>query len=144
MREAFAGLAKWYVGYHETSILTTKETRLNRIPSLVLSALILSTAAVPAMAADSMSGTMAMPKCATGDSVVMVDPKTKTYSMRENKSMGKPAVTGETSDTSMAKTDTETNDTKSDMMKEHMGMKMMCKSAADKMGATLKKSTKGP
>jgi hypothetical protein len=80
----------------------------------------------PSHAQNSMSTSapmMAMPKCASGDSVVGVNMTTKMYM---------------TSDQMKAKMAGMTADQKQAMMKKN-NVKMMCKSQADAMGAKMMK-----
>ena len=88
-----------------------------RLGTAALAAAIL-TLPVAASAGDSMSGPMAMPKCAAGDSVVGVNMTSKMYMTSEqmkSKSAGMSSAQ------------------KQEMMEKNH-VKMMCKSKADAMG----------
>jgi hypothetical protein len=83
------------------------------------SALVLATQ--PVFAADSMHGSMMKPTCAAGDSVVGVNTSTKMYMTHDQM---KAKMAGMSHDQVHAM-----------MMKHHV--KMMCRSQADAMGATM-------
>jgi len=81
---------------------------------VLLSAILLASVA-PVSAMDNMKGKAMKPKCAAGDPVVMVDPKTKMYHMMSDK---------------MSHTM---------MMKTGHKVMLVCKSKAAAMGATMMK-----
>ena len=87
--------------------------------ALLFAAGILCIAITPAMAQSAMSSSMAMPKCASGDSVVGVNMTTKMY-MTQTQMQAKSA----------GMTPTQ----KQAMMKKN-NVKLMCKSQATSMGA---------
>ncbi len=104
---------------------------MNRIlTTLSLTTALVMGAASSALAQSAMHGSMMhgsmmhMPQCASGDPVVMVDSKDKTYSMADKSHL--MMHNSGTMDKSM-------------MMKSHMSM--MCKSKADAMGAHMMKGS---
>ncbi|HEY1883003.1 MAG TPA: hypothetical protein VGG51_08180 [Candidatus Cybelea sp.] len=86
---------------------------------LVLTVGILFASMLPGVAQSSMSSMPAMPKCASGDSVVGVNMNTKMY-MTKSQMMAKSAGMSQSQKQAM-------------MAKNHV--KMMCKSQATAMGA---------
>ncbi len=107
------------------------------LPTLSLTAALIMGAASSAFAQTAMSGSsmhhsMMMPHCSSGNPVVMVNTKDKTYSMADKSHMAMMHKSGMMMHKS-GMTDKEM------MMKNHMSM--MCKSKADAMGAHMMKSS---
>jgi hypothetical protein len=97
---------------------------MNKPFAAVLAAMSLAFAALPASATDSMSKSMMMPTCASGDPVVGVNTNTKMYLTHDQMKMKSAGMTA------MQK----------QAMMEKNHVKLMCKSKAEAMGAKPMKS----
>ncbi|GAC1571931.1 MAG: hypothetical protein NVS3B7_02340 [Candidatus Elarobacter sp.] len=87
---------------------------MNKTLGVLVSAILLASVA-PASAMDNMKGMAMKPKCASGDPVVMADPKAKTYHMLSDKK------------------------SHAMMMKTGHKVTLVCKSKAEAMGAAMMK-----
>ena len=90
-----------------------------------IAAIAILAAALPSYATDTPKTAAVMPTCATGDQVVMVDTSAKTYRLYEPSS------------NAQSRRDKANAEPKADMARVNAGLKPMCKSAADAMGAKL-------
>ncbi len=106
-------------------ILTTLSLSTALIVGAATSAFAQSTMRPSMMHGSMMRHSMMMPRCSSGDPVVMVNSQAKTYSMSDKSHMMMMHKSGMMN--------------KNMMMKNHMSM--MCKSKADAMGAHMMKSS---
>jgi len=99
---------------------------MNRILAALIFTVLVVGNVQSAFAMDSMHGSMAMPKCAAGDPVVMMNTQTKAYTMADKEHMA------------MMHMDSGMMD-KNTMTQKHMTM--MCKSKAAAMGGQMMKGS---
>ena len=84
------------------------------------------------MATVSQQSAAMMPKCASGDQTVMVDPKTHMYSIYAPSS------------NAQSRHEKANSEAKSNDMQMSAGLKPMCKSQADAMGAKMTTTPASP